>query len=154
MDLPAPTPRRSARRLLLGLAVVVVALSAVFGVTTVRQQRRFRDYREQTLADAVVPWTSAELGPEACVAFGVEWAMGCPGLGTWCENEAPVVVGRCMASRDRSGWCRAKGDALFSTDFGVKDCEQLRASVDGKYAQRAHKKFCAAAQRALAEHCR
>ena len=92
--------------------------------------------------------------PEACVSFATEWAMACPGLGTWCESEAPRLVMQCMASRDRTLFCTATGDATGSTEFGYDDCARLREDVDGTYAKRSHKKFCGAAFRAVAEHCR
>lgn len=152
VDGPARVPRRSARRLLIGIAAAVVVLAVVFGVTTLRQQVRYREYREATLASP--PWRREALPPEACVAFAVDWAMACPGLGSWCENEAPRLVTECMQHGDRSAYCDALGDAVASTDFGVTQCEQMRAGVDGRHLQRAHKKFCAGAVRAVAEHCR
>ncbi len=152
VDGPARVPRVNARRLVVGIAAAIVVLAVVFGTTTLRQQARYREYREATLAR--VPWAAAAIEPEACVTFAVDWAMACPGLGSWCESEAPRLVTQCMQHGERAAYCDALGDAVASTDFGVTQCERMREHVEGRHLQRAHKKFCAAAVRAVAEHCR
>ena len=129
-------------------------MCVIFGVAIVRQHDAFQRYRAATLEAGPLPWAGEAMEPEACVSFATEWAMACPGLGTWCESEAPRLVMQCMASRDRTLFCTATGDATGSTEFGYDDCARLREDVDGTYAKRSHKKFCGAAFRAVAEHCR
>jgi hypothetical protein len=151
----APAERRpTTRRVLLVLGAIVVAVCVAFGVAIVRQQRDFAEYRAATLEAGPLPWDSTPMTPDACVGFAVDWAMACPGLGTWCESEAPRVVGRCMAAQDRQVFCTEAADTVASTGFGVAECVAMRERIDGQYAQRGHKKFCAAAYRAVAEHCR
>lgn len=135
------------------IGAVVVVLCAAFGVAIVRQHGAFQDYRGVTVREGHMPWDARELDPEACVRFAVDWAMACPGLGTWCENEAPRLVSTCMAAHDRSAYCVAQGDAVGSTEFGYAACTAMREDVEGRHAQRSHKKFCAAGYRAIAAHC-
>lgn len=147
-------PRLSTRRLLLVIGGGTSVLCVIFGATIVRQHRAFSEYRRATLESGPMPWETAAMEPAACVGVAVEWAMACPGLGTWCENEAPRLVTNCMASRDRTEYCAEVGDAPARTDFGFDACVQMRETVGGRQAQRSHKKFCAAAYRAVAEACR
>lgn len=140
--------------MLLVLGLVVAAVCVAFSVAIVRQQRSFEEYRVATLESGPLPWADTPMTPDECVGFAVDWAMACPGLGTWCESEAPRVVGRCMAAQDRREFCTTNADALASTGYGVQECVTMRERIDGQYAQRGHKKFCAAAYRSVAEHCR
>jgi hypothetical protein len=147
-------PRIGTKRLLLVLGGAMCVLCVVFGGTIVKQHRAFSEYRSATLETGPLPWDSADVAPDECVRFAVDWGMACPGLGTWCENESPRVVERCMQSRDRTQYCAALGDAPSRTDFGYDECARLREPLDGRHAQKAHKKFCAAAYRAVAQSCR
>jgi hypothetical protein len=147
-------PRLSTKRLLLVLGGAMAVLCVVFGGAIVRQHRAFTEYHRVTVEAATLPWETATMEPDECVRFAVDWAMECPGLGTWCENEAPRLVGRCMASRDRTAYCAALGDAPARTDFGYAECATLRVPLDGRHAQKAHKKFCASAYRAVAQTCK
>lgn len=155
VDVPAPTaPRPRTRGLLIGVGALVLLLCVVFGVTVMRQQAEYREYRAATLEAGPLPWTERTMSVEECVEFTVEWAMACPGVESWCANEAPRLTGDCMASTDRREVCNALGDAVASTHFGYAECEALREPVEGRYTKRNHKKFCAASYRAVAEHCR
>jgi hypothetical protein len=154
VDVPAPTSRPKTRGLLLGVAAVVVLLCVVFGVTVMRQQSAYREYRATTLEAGPLPWTQHPMSVEACIQWTVDWAMACPGVESWCASEAPRLTGECMASVDRREACARFGDAVASTQFGYGECEALREPVEGRYTKRSHKKFCAASYRAVAEHCR
>jgi hypothetical protein len=147
-------PRLSTKRLLLVLGGAMAVLCVVFGGAIVKQHRAFTEYRRTTVEETTLPWDAGAVEPDECVRFAVDWAMACPGLGTWCENEAPQLVGRCMASRDRTAYCSALGDAAARTDFGYESCATLREPLDGRHAQKSHKKFCAAAYRAVAQSCK
>lgn len=138
------------------LAVVglIIGLSVVFGVTVMRQKAQYQEYRAATLEQGPLPWTLAPMSVEQCVEFTVDWAMACPGVESWCFNEAPQLTRACLGSRDRTEVCTALGDTVASTHFGYAECEQLREPVEGRYAKRSHKKFCAASYRAVAEFCR
>jgi hypothetical protein len=154
VDAAAADRRPSTRRLLLVLGAIVAVVCVAFGLAIVRQQRAFAEYRAATLESGPMPWTSTPMTPDDCVRYAVDWAMACPGLGTWCESEAPRVVGNCMAAQDRATYCAELGVAGGSTEFGYAQCTEMRAALEGQYAQRGHKKFCAAGYRAVAEHCR
>jgi len=156
VDVPAPTsaPRPRTRGLLIGVGALVVTLCVVFGVTVMRQQAQYREYRAATLEAGPLPWTQRTMSVEECVQWTVDWAMACPGVESWCANEAPRLTRECLASTDRRPVCEAFGDAVASTQFGYHECEALREAVDGRYTKRSHKKFCAASYRAVAEHCR
>lgn len=151
---PPDAPRSGTRRLLLVIAAIVALMCVAFGYAIVQQQGSFRAYRTATLETVTPPWRTERLEPEACVRFAIDWGMACPGLGTWCESEAPRLVTECMASHDRSAYCQSLGETVGSTEFGYADCTRLRAEVTGKHTQRSHKKFCAAGYRAIAQHCR
>ena len=154
MDAPAePRPRRKGR-LILVIAAIVLLLCVVFGVTVVRQKAQFEEYRAATLDGRAMPWEDGEQSIEECVAFTVEWAMSCPGVESWCSGHAPRLTLECLRSADRHEACEALGEDVSSTHFGYAECERMRESVEGRYAKRSHKKFCAAAYRAVAEHCR
>lgn len=144
----------STRRLLLVLGGAVSVLCVVFGVTIVRQQNAFRAYYDATVRDATPRWQIEDTTPEACISLVVDWALACPGLGTWCDAEAPRQVHACMASRDRSAYCRELGDRGGSTDFGVAQCTAMREGVEGRAVLKSHKKFCAAGYRAIADYCK
>jgi hypothetical protein len=154
VDLPAPTARPKTRGILIAVAAVVVLLCVVFGVTVMRQQSEYRAYRAATLEAGPLPWTQRTMSVEECVQWTVDWAMACPGVESWCANEAPRLTRECMASTDRREVCDRFGDAVASTQFGYAECEALREPVEGRYTKRSHKKFCAASYRAVAEHCR
>lgn len=156
VDVPAPTPasRPRTRGLLIGLGALVVLLCVVFGVTVMRQHAQYAEYRAATLEAGPLPWTQRTLSVEECIGWSVDWAMACPGVESWCANEAPRLTRECLASADRREVCEALGDAVASTTFGYAECEAMREAVEGRYAKRSHKKFCAASQRAVAEHCR
>ncbi len=158
MDGPTPAPpttrRPRTRGLLLWLGALVVILCAVFGVTVLRQQAEFREYRAATLESGPLPWTERLMTPDECVQFSVDWAMGCPGIESWCANESPRLTRLCLESADRSEVCEALGDVVASTHFGYAECEALREPIEGRYTKRNHKKFCASSYRAVAEHCR
>ena len=156
VDVPAPTSstRPRTRGLLLGLGALVVLLCVVFGVTVMRQHAEYAEYRKATLESGPLPWTQRTMSVEECVGWSLEWAMACPGVESWCANEAPRLTRDCMASADRQEICEQLGDAVASTTFGYAECEALRESVEGRYTKRSHKKFCAASYRAVAEHCR
>ena len=133
---------------------IIVVLSVVFGVTVMRQKAQFQEYRAATLEQQPLPWTQAAMTVDECVEFTVDWAMACPGVESWCFNEAPTLTRQCLESQDRSEACAALGDTVASTKFGYAECEQLRGSVEGRYTKRNHKKFCASSYRAVAEFCR
>lgn len=154
VDVPAPTARPKTRGLLLGVGAVVVLLCVVFGVTVMRQKAAYQEYRAATLEAGPLPWTQRTMSVEACVQWTVDWAMACPGVESWCANEAPRLTRECMASADRREICERFGDAVASTTFGYAECEALREPVEGRYTKRSHKKFCAASYRAVAEQCR
>lgn len=156
MDVPAPVAPAAPRTrgLLLGVGAAVVLLCVVFGVVVMRQQAEYREYRAATLEAGPLPWTERTMTVEECVGFTVDWAMACPGVESWCANEAPRITRACMESTDRHAVCEAFGDAVASTSFGYAECEAMREPVEGRYTKRNHKKFCAASYRAVAEHCR
>jgi hypothetical protein len=157
VDVPAPTPpapRPRTRSLVLGIGALVVLLCVVFGVTVLRQQAEFREYRAATLEAGPLPWTQRTMSVEECVQFTVDWAMACPGVESWCANEAPRLTRECMQSVDRRETCEQLGDTVASTHFGYAECEALREPVEGRYTKRNHKKFCASSYRAVAESCR
>jgi hypothetical protein len=147
------TPRPSLRPIVLALLGIIVVLGAVFGAVTMHHRGTYEDYRRQTLEEATLPWERAELSPEACVEFAVDWAMACPGLESWCANEAPVLARRCLEAADRTSYCASVADVASSTRFGVAQCEDMRADVQGRYTARNHKKLCAACYRAVAASC-
>jgi hypothetical protein len=148
-----PQPVR-ARGLLLGIGAALVVLSALFGWRTLQQRSQYRDYRAQTVDEADLPWTRGEVDVDTCVSWTTRWGVECSGMEAWCLNETPRLTLACMASSDRSAFCDEAGDAVKSTHFGYKECEALREDVEGRYQKRAHKKYCAAVYRAVAEHCR
>lgn len=155
VDVPAPTPERPrTRRLVLVVVAVVVLLCVIFGVNVRRQQERYQEYRAATLEAGPLPWTQRTMSVDECVAFTVDWAMACPGVESWCSNEAPRLTRECLASADRSELCDTLGEDVASTHFGYAECEAMRETVEGRYTKRSHKKFCAASYRAVAEHCR
>lgn len=159
VDPPARTeqtdPRRpSSMRVLLIIGGIVLALCVVFGVTTVRSRSQYQDYKARTIDAGPPPWDAQHFAVADCVRYSIDWGMECPGVASWCGNEAPVLTRRCLDSQDRSDYCTGQGDAVASTQFGYAECEQLRESVEGKYAKRSHKKFCAASYRAVASMCR
>jgi hypothetical protein len=159
MDPPSRTrthddPRRpSARKMVLCIAAAAVVASVVFGVSTLRGRDAYERYKARTLVDEGPPWTHTELSVDACIAFAVDWGVSCPGLESWCVAEAPALARKCFASADRHAYCASVADEVKSTRFGVQACEALRVSIEGRHAQRAHKKYCAAAHRSLAAHC-
>src|SRR5690606_21538944 len=112
----------------------------------------YKAYRAATLEAGPMPWTREPMSVEQCIEFTVDWAMACPGVESWCAGEAPRLTRECLASADRSDYCRELGDEVASTHFGYAECEALREPVEGRYTKRSHKKFCAASYRAVAEH--
>lgn len=154
VDAPASPERPRTRGLLLLVGGAVLLLCVVFGATVIRQKSQYQDYRAATLEQGPLPWTESAMTIEQCVEFTVDWAMACPGVESWCSNEAPRLTRECLASQDRASACEALGDSVASTHFGYAECEALRESVDGRYTKRSHKKFCAASYRAVAEYCR
>lgn len=148
----AQPPR--ARGLLLGIGAAVVALSALFGWRTLQQRAEYRAYKAQTIDEAELPWAKAEVDVDTCVSWTTNWGMECSGMESWCLNETPRLTLACMAASDRSAYCDELGDAVKSTHFGYAQCEALREGVEGRHLKRAHKKYCAAVYRAVAEHCR
>ena len=131
-----------------------MALCVAFGVTVLRQKAQFEEYRHATLDGRTMPWTQGEMSVDECVGFTVDWAMGCPGVESWCSSHAPRLTLQCLDSIDRDAACSQLGDKVADTHYGYAECERLRESVDGRYAKRHHKKFCAASYRAVAQHCR
>lgn len=154
MDAPAAPRRPPTRGLLFAIGGVVVALCVAFGVSFVRQKSQFEDYRRTTLDEETMPWEERTLSIEECVEFTVDWAMGCPGVESWCSGHAPRLTLSCLRSADRKETCAALANDMASTHFGYAECEALRESIDGRYTKRSHKKFCAASYRAVAEACR
>jgi len=151
MDEPQP-PRT--RGLLIGIGVALVALSALFGWRTLQQRAQYREYKEQTIDEADLPWAKGEVDVDTCVSWTTTWGMECTGMESWCLNETPRLTLACLESSDRSAFCAEAGDAVKSTHFGYDACEALREGVEGRHLKRAHKKYCAAVYRAVAEHCR
>lgn len=147
---PGQAAPSSATRVLGILAAIVVVLTLVFGISIVRQRRMYRAYVERTLEHRPPAGRSIE----RCVTDTVDWAMACPGVESWCANEAPRVARECFAPDELATYCRAQGEKVAQTAFGVGECATARETVEGKYAQRAHKKYCASIYRALAEACR
>lgn len=154
MDAPALTGRPRFRRLLIIVGGVVLALCLAFGVTVLRQKARFEEYRASTLDGRTMPWEAGKLSVEECVGFTVDWAMGCPGVESWCSAHAPRLTLQCLGSVNRDQACAELGDKVADTHYGYAECESLRESVDGRYTKRNHKKFCAASYRAVAQFCR
>jgi hypothetical protein len=140
--------------LLLAIGAIVILLTVVFGASISSSRAAFDAYKSSTLIESTPIWEREVLSVEACVEHTVEWGVHCPGLESWCTNEAPQLTLRCLERDDRAEYCRDVGGDIASTRFGYRECEALRERVDGKYAKRHHKKYCAAAQRAVAEHCR
>jgi hypothetical protein len=154
-DPPTGVPTRPRfGRLLLGIGLILVIVSAIFGASFLHNRAAFDDYEKQTLAETTPIWEREILSVEACVEHTVDWAMACPGLESWCANEAPQLTRRCLERTSREAYCASVGDAIASTKFGYHECAALRERIDGKYAKRSHKKFCAAAYRAVATLCR
>jgi hypothetical protein len=137
--------------------VAVVGLTVTFGVTSIRSSREFTEYRERTLGHerADAPWNKTEMSVDDCITFAIDWATECPGIQSWCEAEVPNVARACLESRDRREFCEEVGDRILTTGFGFHECEARREKVElEKYARRWHKKYCARAYRAVADHCR
>ena len=133
---------------------VIVLLCIAFGLAAMRQKSQFEEYRTAKLDEQTMPWADKEQSVDQCVAYTVDWAMGCPGVESWCSAHAPRLTLECLESSDRAQYCETLGDDANSTHFGYSECEAMRESVEGKYAKRSHKKFCAASYRAVAEFCR
>ncbi|MCR9161328.1 MAG: hypothetical protein ACE37F_12285 [Nannocystaceae bacterium] len=148
-----PQPPRT-RGLLLGIGAALVVLSALFGWRTLQQRNEYDAYKRQTMDEADLPWTTEHLEVDACVSWTTNWGMECTGMEAWCLGEAPRLTMACMEASDRAAFCEEAGDAVASTHFGYAECEALREGVQGRHLKRAHKKYCAAAYRAVAEHCR
>ncbi len=148
-----PQPVR-ARGLLIGLGLVTLVLTGIFGWRTLQQRQQYRDYKNATIDPADLPWTQAPVDVDTCVSWSVQWGMDCTGLESWCLNETPRLTLDCLASSDRAAYCEEAGDTVASTHFGYAECEALREQVQGRYLKRAHKKYCASVYRAVAEHCR
>ena len=156
---PHATPRPGTGRLIGLIVVVIVALTIPFGWSVMRNHETFAAYQDKTIDSetAPPPW-EGEAAPrhsvEDCVTYTVNWAMECPGIQSWCQAEVPVVVDRCLASQDRQPFCDGLEGEWMSTRFGFHECNDLRESVEGKYAKRAHKKYCALSYRGVADHCK
>lgn len=154
MEPPSADKKPRTRAVLLIIAGVIAVLCIVFGVTVVQQKTEFEDYRRATLDEQTMPWTERAMTVDECVDFTVAWSMDCPGVGSWCSGHGPRLTLECLGSTDRHEACAAYGEKLAATSFGYQECEQRRESVEGRYAKRAHKKFCAANYRAVAEYCK
>jgi len=147
--------RAQAGRVLLVIAAALAMLTVVFGTSVLRNRAVFVEYRDATIDNEArpLPWKIEAVAPARCVELAVDWAMKCPGMETWCSNEAPQVALDCMASSDRKDYCQELGEDFRDTHFGVDACLKLRESIEGTHAKRHHKVFCAAAYRAVAAHC-
>lgn len=143
--------RASTTRVLLVLGGAALLLTVVFGAMLMRHRASYRAYVDRTLAPSQHPPRGVSV-PD-CVAYAVDWAMHCPGIESWCANEAPQVARACFAATDLAAYCKTQSDAFATTSFGVEACTEARASLDGTYARRSHKKFCASVYRSLAERC-
>ena len=149
--MPAAPPLLSDPRT---LAVVAIFGVVYLGMLLGGLPRLRLDRTGVALLGAIAIVAVGELSIEQCVAFTVDWAMGCPGVESWCSGHAPRLALECLRSADRRPACEALGDEVESTHFGYAECERMREAVEGRYTKRTHKKFCAAAYRAVAEHCR
>lgn len=148
-----PQPPRT-RGLIIGIVAAMVLLSVVFGWRTLQQRNEYDAYKRQTVDEAALPWTQGPVDVDACVSWTTRWGMECAGMEAWCLGEAPRLTMACMDSADRTAFCEEAGDDVKSTHFGYAECEDLREDVEGRHLKRAHKKYCAAVYRAVAEHCR
>lgn len=137
------------------LIVGVLGLCAVFGWRTIKARQDFDAYRQRTLVDQAdeLPWKASQLGVEACIDYAIEWTLECPAMDTWCHGYMPDVLGRCLASSDRAGYCEQNHQAMGMTGYGFAECDERVSRVDEKYRKRATKKICAAAHRAVVAHC-
>jgi hypothetical protein len=149
---PAQPLRKS--RIVPILIVVITGMTVIFAFQSSRSSDEFARYRTATLEDVEPPWVDESVAVPDCITYAIEWATDCPGIQSWCEAEVPRLVGQCLTSADRSGYCDELGDEILSTGFGYEDCETRREAVSEKYAKRWHKKYCAKSYRMVADHCR
>lgn len=152
---PEEEPRPSFGPILLIIGGIMVVLTVVFGFTVIRNSRQFSEYRTATLLDPDHPprWETQTLSVDECIDEAISWGMECPGVASWCQAEIPPVMRTCLESSDRTAYCEEVGDEVMSTRFGYHECEERREDVEGKYARRGHKKYCALSYRAVAGHC-
>ncbi len=153
--MPEEDPRPSFGPILLIIGGIMVVLTVVFGFTVIRSSRQFSEYRRATLLDPDHPprWETETISVDECIDEAIEWGMACPAVASWCQAEIPPLVRACLGSADRTPYCAEAGEEVMSTRFGYHECEARREGVDGKYARRGHKKYCALSYRAVAGYC-
>lgn len=123
---------------------VLFALSVVIGVVAywrfIASDRYLRADLKRLAAQG------KQLTVEGCVDATLAWGRSCKAMKSLCDATAPEMMGKCLAARDRSSYCRRLGTTGHDTHFGFKECKAR--GVDRK-----SKKTCATAYRAIATHC-
>lgn len=87
-----------------------------------------------------------KLDVEGCVDATLEWARHCKAMKSLCDATTPEMMGKCLAARDRSAYCKKLGDTGKDTHYGYKECK-------ARGVTRKTKKTCSIAYRAIVTHC-
>ena len=150
-----PDRAKGARRVALAVLGVMLLIAIPFGRSIYVEYAAFKAYARETIDDPAMPpaWTQEAYTPDACVGAGLDWISRCQGFEEFCRRAMPTVIGRCMGSQDREGWCREQIGTYMRTTYGYDACHGLIR--DGKLNDtRQHKHRCAEAYRATANYCR
>lgn len=137
-----------------GAVIGALLLAAVpWGLSVYRHYDAYADYFRATVVEASPRWAEEPLSPEACLDEGYRWIHGCPGIDDFCESGFRRVVSRCVASRDRTAWCRALNGRWAATTFGYQACEERVAAEDDPDLAETIDDACPLGYRVLADHC-
>ena len=134
--------RSSGARVILTLFVI----GGVLGVVAFWRFTRSDRFIQTSLAE--VQGRAAQLTPEGCVGWAVDWAGRCQAMKALCEGSVPRMVEACLIRADRHAYCASLGDTYRATSFGVTQCRARRSSKNGL-----GKKACALSYGAIARYC-
>lgn len=129
--------------------VPVLILSALLAWNLGVRYTTFLNFAKDTLENPDAPpiWAQQALTPEGCVDAALDWARECHGIKSLCDVYVSHVTELCLASQDRSAYCRGLAGRSGLTEFGYEECQQrgVQRHIDNE--------ACANAFRQIDTHC-
>jgi hypothetical protein len=125
---------------------VVAALLAIASLLGVLAFYRYSQSERALVAElTAMAKRAASLDVDGCVSETLAWNKRCEAMKTLCDASVPRMMETCLRGADRSSRCRALGDRVMATQYGVAECKARgRTRRD---------KPCALSYRAIASHC-
>jgi hypothetical protein len=136
----ASQPDRWGRRILIS----VIVLSLMLAIHLANIYGKSAEHLSQVTDE--IATRGEELSTAECLDEVLGWLTRCEAISSLCDQSVSRMMGICLSAQNRITYCEGLGPESGDTGFGNDDCR-------GRELNRAGKRACGAAYRAIHVHC-